>query len=437
MRLLIVGNLEGHMTAASKIALARGIKVANSRNIDDALRHVRSGKGADLVFMDANLDLGRFIHHCVQERIQVPVVACGLEDVETARAVETIRQGAREYLPLPPNAELIAQVLESVAKQNHQIIHNDPALKIVLAMADQVAPSEASVLITGESGTGKEVFARYIHAKSKRASGPFVALNCAAIPENLLESELFGHEKGAFSGAIAQRIGKFEEASNGTILLDEISEMDIKLQAKLLRVIQEKEVDRLGGNTPVSVNVRVLATSNRDLPQSVERGEFRQDLYFRLNVINLALPPLRDRPGDIMVLAQYFKEKFEKTYGSASKQFSPDAIKILRQHDWPGNVRELENIVHGSVIMSNGDEILPSAINIVKSSPAQPQSQHEHEAAVQSGGMSVGQSLAAVERRLIVDTYRHCLGNESEAAAILGVSLNALRNRLNEYGEIE
>ena len=222
------------------------------------------------------------------------------------RAVEAIRAGAKEYVPLPPDAELIAAVLEAVAEENNAIIHSDPALASVLKLADQIAPSDASVLITGESGTGKEVMARYIHSKSKRAEQPFISVNCAAIPENLLESELFGHEKGAFTGAVARRIGKFEEADGGTLLLDEISEMDPRLQAKLLRAIQEREIDRVGGTKPVKVDIRILATSNRDLAEEVRRGTFREDLFYRLNVVNLRLPPLRERPGDIKRLAAHF-----------------------------------------------------------------------------------------------------------------------------------
>ena len=434
MRLLIIGNLEGHMSAASKIAMERGAKVHNVRSIEDGLKHMRAGKGADLVFIDISLDIGRFIHHCNQERIQVNVVACGLEDVAADRASETIRQGAKEYLPLPPNPEMIAQVFESVSKQSRQLIHRDPALTSVMATADKIAPSEASVLITGESGTGKEVFARYIHQQSKRSKHAFVALNCAALPDTLLESELFGHEKGAFTGAVAQRIGKFEEASGGTILLDEISEMEPRLQAKLLRVIQEKEVDRLGGKTPIPVDVRILATSNRDLLLSVEKGEFRQDLFFRLNVVNLQLPALRERARDIMALSEYFCQKFCETYGHATKHFNQEAQNKLHQHSWPGNVRELENTIHGAVILSKGEVILPENINITP--PKSKANVSNIGASNLDAHLSIGQSLATIERRHIIDTYRHCLGDPSETATLLGISLNALQNRLQEYGEI-
>ncbi len=233
------------------------------------------------------------------ERICTPVVACGI-GTDARRAVDAIRAGAKEYLPLPPDAELIAAVLAAVADESHQLIYEDEAMDAVIALADQVAGCEASILITGESGTGKEVLARYVHRKSQRADKPFISVNCAAIPENLLESELFGHEKGAFTGAVARRIGKFEEANGGTLLLDEISEMDARLQAKLLRAIQEREIDRVGGAKPVKVDIRIIATSNRDLAEAVKHGTFREDLLYRLNVVNLRLPALRERPKDIL-----------------------------------------------------------------------------------------------------------------------------------------
>ncbi|MEO1249846.1 MAG: sigma-54-dependent Fis family transcriptional regulator, partial [Pseudomonadota bacterium] len=255
MRLLIVGTLNGHISAAGKIAVERGAKVANIDTTEGAIAALRAGRGADLVMVDVNLDIKRFCDQVAAERIHVPVVACGI-GTDAASAVRAIRAGAQEYIPLPPDAELIAAVLAAVAEDSHTILSRDPAMAKVLQMADKVAPSDASVLITGESGTGKELMARHIHRKSKRSSEQFIAVNCAAIPENLLESELFGHEKGAFTGAMARRIGKFEEADGGTLLLDEISEMHPRLQAKLLRAIQEREIDRVGGNQPIKVNVR-------------------------------------------------------------------------------------------------------------------------------------------------------------------------------------
>ena len=236
-----------------------------------ATHALRAGQGADLLMVDYELDIAALIAANEQERIRVPVVACGV-GADPKRAADAIRAGAKEFIPLPPEADLIAAVLAAVSDDNRPMIVRDASMHGVVQLADQVAPSDASILITGESGVGKEVLARYIHKKSRRATRPFISVNCAAIPENLLESELFGHEKGSFTGAVARRIGKFEEADGGTLLLDEISEMDGRLQAKLLRALQEREIDRVGGSRPVRVDIRVLATSNRDLMQAVRDG---------------------------------------------------------------------------------------------------------------------------------------------------------------------
>ncbi|MDH5749266.1 MAG: sigma-54-dependent Fis family transcriptional regulator, partial [Rhodospirillales bacterium] len=250
MQLLIIGTLEGQIGAASKIAIHRGAKVSHANDIEGALITLRNGQSADMVMIDVTQDVASLIRSLKSEHFSVPVIACGVGN-DAQAAVRAIRAGAKEYVPLPPNAELIAAVLAAVAEENLSIIYDDPIMAESLKLADQVAPSDASILVTGESGTGKELIARYLHEKSRRSSQRFVAINCAAIPENLLESELFGHEKGAFTGAVARRIGKFEEANGGTLLLDEISEMDPRLQAKLLRVLQEGEVDRIGGSKPI------------------------------------------------------------------------------------------------------------------------------------------------------------------------------------------
>ena len=280
MRLLIVGTLDGHIATAGRIALDKGAKVAHVDSGAAALDALRSGQGADLVMVDVKLDVGELIDALNAERIFVPVVACGIGN-DSRAAVKAIKAGAKEYVPLPPDAEMIGAVLAAVAEETTSVLTHDPGMAAVLKLADQVAPSDASVLITGESGTGKEVMARHIHAKSKRADKPFISVNCAAIPDNLLESELFGHEKGAFTGAVARRVGKFEEANGGTLLLDEISEMDPRLQAKLLRAIQEREIDRVGGGKPVKVDIRVLATSNRDMEEAV-RLALRQNRNIRI-----------------------------------------------------------------------------------------------------------------------------------------------------------
>ncbi|MGQ9368836.1 sigma-54 interaction domain-containing protein [Azospirillum sp. A39] len=489
MRLLIVGTLEGYITAAGKIAMQRGAKVSHTDSIEGALNALRAAAGADLVMIDVKLDIARFIECLKTERITIPVVACGI-GTDAAAAVRAIRAGAKEYIPLPPDAELIAAVLAAVAEESHAIVCRDPAMQAVLQLADQIAPSDASVLVTGESGTGKELMARYIHRKSRRANEPFVAVNCAAIPENLLESELFGHEKGAFTGAVARRIGKFEEANGGTLLLDELSEMHPRLQAKLLRAIQEREIDRIGSSQPVKINVRLIATSNRNLEAEVKAGNFREDLFFRLNVLSIPLPSLRERPLDIPLIADHFVKKYAEANGLPEKTLSAEALAKLQVHHWRGNVRELENTMHRAVLLSRSDIIGPEAImlsgqllapegtaqasipmgspvanpfahpagsvpparplpagnpyaayaNQMPASyappPAQP-AQPATAAAQPPGTLSalVGRTVADVERDLIIETLSHCFGNRTHAANILGISIRTLRNKLKQYNE--
>ncbi|MGE4219104.1 MAG: sigma-54 interaction domain-containing protein [Alphaproteobacteria bacterium] len=431
MRLLIVGSLEGHITTASKIAIDRGAKVSQVDTIEKALNALRSGQGADLLMIDVRQDVRDMVRRLQAERINIEVVAYGI-GTDAAAAEAAIRAGAKEYIPLPPDPELIAAVLEAAAEESATIIHVDPAMKRVIAIADRIAPSDASVMITGESGTGKELMARHIHAKSKRAARAFVAVNCAAIPENLLESELFGHEKGAFTGAIARRLGKFEEANGGTLLLDEISEMHPRLQAKLLRAIQEREIDRVGGTHPIKIDVRLLATSNRDLEAAVREGEFREDLFFRLNVVNIELPALRSRPLDIRLLADHFVERYAQVNGMPHRPLSPAALEALQRHSWRGNVRELENTMHRAVLLAYGSEIEPDAIMLNMSGGGRA-AETAAPAAV-AGGL-VGKSVAQVERDLIIETLQHCLGNRTHAANILGISIRTLRNKLKQYSE--
>ncbi len=445
MRLLIVGTLDGHITAAGKIAMSRGAKVAHVNDVDQALHALRNGQGADLVMFDVALDIQRMIDSLRNERINIPVVACGI-GTSAETAVKAIKAGAKEYVPLPPDAELIAAVLAAVAEESSALIWNDPVMKSVLKLADQVAPSDASLLITGESGTGKEVMARYIHVHSRRANKPFISVNCAAIPENLLESELFGHEKGSFTGAIARRIGKFEEANGGTLLLDEISEMHPRLQAKLLRAIQERVIDRVGGSQPVKVDIRLLATSNRDMQEEVRKGTFRDDLFFRLNVMALELPPLRQRPGDIAVLADHFVKKYAEANGVRITGIAPEVAEMLRAHEWRGNVRELENTMHRAVLLAQGPVIGPDAIMLtggrgIPVAALHPQAAAPTTAAAAKAAAAgvtsalVGRTVAAVERDLIIDTLQHCLGNRTHAANILGISIRTLRNKLKLYSE--
>lgn len=453
MRLMIVGSLQSHMTEAGKIAVKRGAKVQHAEDTDQALGALRAGNGADVIMVDVKQPIEKFIQQLEDERIAAPVVACGIDN-DAKAAVAAIKAGAKEYVPLPPNAELIAAVLEAVTHEDVNMIAGDPVMKAVVAMADQIAPSDATVLITGESGTGKEVMSNYIHNKSKRKGQAFISLNCAAIPENLLESELFGHEKGAFTGAVGRRIGKFEEANGGTLLLDEISEMHPSLQAKLLRAIQERVIDRIGGNKPVPVDIRLIATSNRNLEESVRKGEFREDLYFRLNVINVALPGLRNRPGDIMPLAQMFADKYSDQNGLPKKKISDAAAEKLKGYHWPGNVRELENTMHRTVLLSQKPEIEDTAIILSGQAETMAQAYADNKAASIADAAAktapvdekpaaseedievanfVGKTVADVERELIISTLDHCLGNRTHAAKILGISIRTLRNKINQY----
>ena len=439
MRLLIIGAMDGQIGAASQIAMGRGAKVSLAEDVDQGLDFLRA-QGADLVMIDVRRDVQKLMEAVESERIAVPVIACGVAS-DASAAVRAIKAGAKEYLPLPPDAEMIAAVLAAVTEDSHAILFKDPRMAQTMKLAEQVAGSHASILVTGESGTGKELMARFIHNKSPRSKARFVAVNCAAIPENLLESELFGHEKGAFTGAVARRIGKFEEANGGTLLLDEVSEMDIRLQAKLLRAIQEKEIDRVGGNQPVKVDVRIIATSNRNLEEEVQAKTFREDLYYRLNVVNLMLPALRERPLDIAILADHFNKKYSESNGIAFKPLSAEVRQMLTRHSWRGNVRELENTMHRAVLLATGAEIGSDAI-ILSGGPlggvqdpvvAQAASAA---ASVISGAKSlVGKTVAEVERDLIIDTLSHCLGNRTHAANILGISIRTLRNKLKQYSD--
>ena len=435
MRLLIVGTLRGQLTLATKMAMDKGAAVTQADDIEQAMAVIRS-RGADLMLVEVVLDIRDLVQRLEAEHIAVPIVACGMDNNARA-AVAAIHAGAKEYIPLPPDPELIAAVLAAVADDSRELIYRDEAMARVVKLAQQIASSDASVLITGESGTGKEVLARFVHNRSSRGNKPFVSINCAAIPEHLLESELFGHEKGAFTGAIARRIGKFEEANGGTLLLDEISEMDARLQAKLLRAIQERVIDRVGGTRPVPVDIRILATSNRDLAKTVREGSFREDLLFRLNVVNLKIPPLRERPADIVELAQYFIKKYSDANGMPLRLLSPDARRALIANRWPGNVRELENTLYRAVLLASGNEIgvdgllTPDGARLDQS--ASPAVAHAAMAAEQVTRGLVGRTVAEVERDLILETLRHCLGNRTHAANVLGISIRTLRNKLNEY----
>jgi two-component system response regulator FlrC len=440
MRLMIVGRLEGYISAAGKIALQRGAKVIHCEDVEQALGALRNGKGADVAMVDVKQKIGEFVATLKAERIHLPVVACGI-GTDARTAVKAIQDGAKEYVPLPPDAELIAAVLQAVTEESNAMVANDPAMQSVIRLADKIAPSDATILITGESGTGKEVMSRYIHKKSKRKDGPFIAVNCAAIPENLLESELFGHEKGAFTGAVGRRIGKFEEAHGGTLLLDEVTEMPLQLQSKFLRVLQEREITRIGSNDAVKVDVRIVATSNRNLEDFVKKGGFREDLYFRLNVVNIRLPSLRERPTDIPILAQFFADKYAESNGMPKKKLSPQAVAQIKSAGWRGNIRELENAMHRAILISMDDDIELAAIQaegmaVENHTPGTAASNGSALSTIRNPGAVetlIGRTIADVERDMILNTLGHTLGNRTHAANILGISIRTLRNKLNQY----
>jgi two-component system, response regulator FlrC len=440
MRVLIIGNLAGQLSIATKMAFDTGAKVLHAEDAGKAMDLLRTGRGADIVMIDVHEDITGLVTAMKQERIVAPVVACGV-NTDAGTAANAIRAGAREFIPLPPDPELIAAVLAAVADDDRPMIAMDSGMVELRILADQIAPSDASILITGESGVGKEVMARYVHKKSRRADKPFISVNCAAIPENLLESELFGHEKGAFTGAVARRIGKFEEADGGTLLLDEISEMDVRLQAKLLRAIQEREIDRVGGAKPVQVNIRIIATSNRILQEAVLRGDFREDLLYRLNVMNLHIPPLRERPKDVVALAIYFIDKYANANGLPPRRLSDAASQRIQNASWHGNVRELENAMHRAVILARSEEIQvddlrtpdgrPVPVNAIDA--VAERAVVAAEDAIKGAAVRIGQTVAEVEQELILSTLNHCLGNRTHAANILGISIRTLRNKLRAY----
>lgn len=324
-----------------------------------------------------------------------------------------------------------------------EIITDDQGMLKLLDIASSIAPSKATVLIQSESGTGKELLARYIHNQSDRKDKAFVAINCAALPENLLESELFGHKKGAFTGAINEHRGKFEQANGGTILLDEISEMPLSLQAKLLRVLQEYTIDRVGGTDTIPVDVRVIATTNRNLLECVENETFREDLYFRLNVIPLELSPLRERKKDIRILADYFVNKFSEISDKPIPKIQDDVFRLLENYNWRGNIRELENVIERAVLLCDGKHISvtdllmnPSSITKrTKETEKPPLTENNGGSSQQTLELEVGISLSEAEKQLIFKTLTKTNGNRTKAAEILGISIRTLRNKLNEYKE--
>jgi DNA-binding NtrC family response regulator len=356
-------------------------------------------------------------------------------------AIEALRAGAEEYLTKPLNFDELLIVLDKVLANVElrretvllrrrvrervapgNMVGSSPPMQRVFEIVDQVAPSRATVLITGESGTGKELVANAIHQRSPRANGPFIKLHCAALAESLLESELFGHEKGSFTGAMARKDGRFSLADGGTLFLDEIGEISPSLQVKLLRFLQEHEFERVGGTQTIRVDVRVIAATNRDLREEVARGRFREDLFYRLNVVNIETPPLRSRRSDIPAIAKFFLDRYAKDNGKLLEALSPQALELLAAYDWPGNVRELENAIERAVVLANGTELdvrhLPPSVRpvAVTGIPAIP-----------------GSTMAELERYAIIETLKAAGGSTSKAAEMLGISARTIQYRLHEY----
>ena len=410
-RILIIGNLSNQLYETQRIVAKNGSECRHASNFESAIDILRNGYSTDIVFIDAKLDIGAFISMTSEEKIHVNVVACGF-DLNKDDAARAIKAGAREYLALPPDEDLIMAIFESMISVDKKFIASSPTMQSAISIADKVATSDATILITGESGTGKEVMARYIHEHSKNSTKKMISVNCAAIPENLLESEMFGHEKGAFTGAVARRIGKFEEANNSTLLLDEISEIDIRLQAKLLRVLQEKEIERIGGSDKIKLNVRIIATSNRNLLNEVKQGRFREDLYFRLNVINISLPKLAERQEDIINIAKHYINIYSRQNNIEAPALSENAMNILISHKWPGNVRELENAMYRAVLLSNNSIIT------------------ENELMIQNDVINNDDDS---ERNYIQSTLRYCMGNYTNTAQILGISIKKLEEKIQKY----
>ena len=358
------------------------------------------------------------------------------------KAVAAMKSGACDFLLKPFEPKTLLEHVErhaALPPQAEDLVVADARTRSLLALAARVAKTDATVLLTGESGTGKEVFARYIHAQSSRAAAPFVAINCAAIPENLLEATLFGHEKGSFTGAQFASAGKFEQAQGGTLLLDEISEMPLALQAKLLRVLQEREVERVGGRKPIELNIRVLATSNRDMAKEVAAGRFREDLYYRLNVFPLRIPALRERPADIVPLARHFAA----AYGSPAARFAAAAEALLAAHAWPGNVRELENAVQRALILAGGDAVeaehlqLSLRFAVPPEMPAMPAAgegiRPEPASAPAATRALASSNMKDLERQHILDTLSAVGGSRKRAVELLGISERTLRYKLQQY----
>ncbi len=359
-------------------------------------------------------------------------------------AVKAIQEGASDYMLKPVSVKSMGNALKKViSKRNDKtgepdessnlkrgsddkkIITKSPKLFDILKLSENVAPTNSTILIQGESGTGKELLAMHIHKHSRNATGPYVAVNCAALPETLAESELFGHEKGAFTGALKRKPGKFELANHGTMILDEISEMPMLLQAKLLRVLQERKIDSVGGGHPIDIDTRIIAISNKDLRESVNNGKFREDLFYRVHVINFTIPSLRERKEDIPLLSKYFMDKYTSINNRPAKKITDQSMSLLVENYWQGNVRELENVIERAVLLSNGDHILPDHLYL----------EQKLNNTDKQRPVRVGQTVREMEQELIYQTLKEVNDNRTHAAEMLGVSIRTLRNKLKEYRE--
>jgi len=423
-RPILVVDDDAHMRAALSEAIQRlGHRVVMCESGIDAVEKLNDAFYS-LVVTDMKMpkmDGLAFLKETRRRAGNLPVlVITGFGTVENA--VATMKEGATDYLMKPFSYDALGKTIDSILSRQtgeKSIQTENAEMRKIVQLAGNLAASDITVLITGESGTGKELLARYIHRASKRKNKPFVAVNCAAIPDTLLESELFGHEKGAFTGALDRKKGKLEIADGGTILLDEIGEMSILLQAKLLRVLQEREIDRVGGKEPVRVDVRVIATTNRDLAEECAEGRFREDLFYRLNVFPITVPPLRERPEDIAALTDFFIERFSGPAGKDLTGCTPDAAELLKKMPWRGNVRELENVIQRAVFLCSGPAVDTGDLML-------------DEKMVEKAANG---KLKDMEREMILKTLKEVNGNRSRAAKLLGVSVRTVRNKLNEYGQ--
>ncbi len=420
--------------------------VATVSSLADA-EAILSKDNFDLVFLDVRLPDGdgtRLLKHFNQlsETVEKPitVVITGYGSIESA--VACMKLGAFDYIIKPFSLQEIDVVLQKAESFNHlmkvnqyfssngndgeyapDLLGESPAIQKIRSLIEKVATTEATVLITGENGTGKELVAHEIHKKSHLVNKPYITVNCAAIAENLIESEFFGHEKGAFTNAIQRRIGRFELANNGTILLDEIAEISPHLQAKLLRVLQEKEFERVGGTKTLKANVRVLASTNRDLRKSVQKGEFREDLYYRLNVFPIEIPPLRERGNDILILSDFFLKRYMRKHGIHLQGFSEESRRAILEHTWPGNVRELQNTIERAVILSNDQTFVqPNVLNL---------SLYDTDKNIPIEEPLV--NLETLEKRHILHVLKAMKGNRTKAASLLDISTRTLSNKLKQY----